>query len=102
MQYTILSLGLGALGALLLLSPDTLISPDTTNQTLQTVYDNHTLIGVALLAAAAYLYMNYVKSDNDYGNNSSLPTYEESEIEYSTKTPSYMKSEGSYRSKRSS
>jgi hypothetical protein len=33
------------------------------------------------------------KSSSDLNDGSTLPTYEESEIDYSSKTPSYMKSE---------
>lgn len=105
-MYTYLSIALGALGAVLLFSPDSLISYDTTNQTLRYVYENNKLFGVVLLAAAGYVYMTYVqKKQAGFGgeDDSTLPTYEESEIEYSSKTPSYMKSEtGSMKSRKSS
>ncbi len=94
-MYTYLSIALGAIGAMLLFSPDSLISYDTKNDTLRYVHENNKLFGVALLAAAGYVYMTYVqKKQGEFGgDNSTLPTYEESEIEYSSKTPSYMKSE---------
>ncbi len=104
-MYTYLSIALGALGAVLLFSPDSLISYDTKNDTLKYVYENNKLFGVVLLTVAGYVYMTYVqKKQNGFeGDASTLPTYEESEIEYSSKTPSYMKSErGSVRSRKSS
>jgi drug/metabolite transporter (DMT)-like permease len=103
-MYTYISIALGALGALLIFSPDSLVSPNTTNKTLAYIRDNNNLFGLTLLAAAGYVYMTYVQKKQDgFGeDNSSLPTYEESEIEYSSKTPSYMKSNtGSYRSRKS-
>lgn len=93
-MYTYLSIALGAIGAVLLFSPESFISDDTKNETLKYVYENNKLFGVVLLAAAGYVYMTYVqKKGGELGDGSTLPTYEESEIEYSSKTPSYMKSE---------
>lgn len=102
-MYTYLFIALGAIGAILLFSPDYLISPNTTNQTLKYVHENNKLFGVVLLAVAGYIYMTYVqKKGNSLEDDSTLPTYEESEIEYSSKTPSYMKSEtGSMKSRSS-
>jgi hypothetical protein len=93
-MYTYLSIALGAIGTVLLFSPDSFISYDTKNETLKYVYENNKLFGIILLAAAGYVYMTYVqKKQGGFGDESTLPTYEESEIEYSSKTPSYMKSE---------
>jgi hypothetical protein len=94
-MYTYISIALGAFGAILLLSPDSLISSTTSNATLKYVHDNNKLVGLTLLVAAGYIYMTYVQKQgkNLLDDRSTLPTYEESEIEYSSKTPSYMKSD---------
>jgi len=103
MYYTALAIGLAILGATLLMSPEFLISSTTTNKTLRYIYDNNKLFGAVVIAIACYVYITYVQKSSSSRDDSTLPTYEESEIEYSSKTPSYMNSEtASVQSKRSS
>lgn len=49
-----ISIGIALLGAILLVSPETLIAKDSSNQQLKMVYDNSMIIGMGLLVVAIY------------------------------------------------
>lgn len=55
-NYTIIAIVLAALGFALLFLLDTLISPDTQQEMLKTVRQQHMLIGGGIIAGAYYMY----------------------------------------------
>ena len=52
----IISLVIAALGLLLIVAPDYLLSKDSTNSVLSSVYNYHQIVGFVLLGAAYYVH----------------------------------------------
>ena len=51
-----ISLGIAVLGAMLLLSPETLIDKNTSNTHMKMIYDNSMIVGMGALVVAYYVY----------------------------------------------
>jgi hypothetical protein len=72
----------GVIAAVLLLSPDSVISKDTDNKGLKIVYDNAMILGMVSGGLAAYFYMSQEKPEGNTGSEASkLPTYDEATSE---------------------
>lgn len=55
-MHLYISIALAALAVILLVSPDTIIDKNTSNQQLKVIYDNSMMIGLGLSAVAYYVY----------------------------------------------
>jgi len=77
--YTTIAIVLAALGFALLFLLDTLISPDTQQEMLQTVRKQNMLIGGAALAGAYYMYtLGEGQTKTSYMSTpSDLPSYDD-------------------------
>jgi hypothetical protein len=71
----------GVIAAVLLLSPDSVISKDTENKGLKMVYDNAMILGIASGGLAAYFYTSQEKPEAAGSEASKLPTYDEATSE---------------------
>lgn len=73
-NYILVAIALCALGAIIILKIDTLITADNTNVYLKQIRDNNTIVGALAIGAGLYA---YTLSQNN-NNNTLPPSYETS------------------------
>lgn len=78
-NYTIIAIVLAALGFALLFLLDTLISPDTEQEMLKTVRQQHILIGGVIIASAYYMFTlgkGNMSKNSDQTDTSDMSSYD--------------------------
>jgi hypothetical protein len=74
-----LAIVLGVIAAVLIISPDSVISRDTDNKALKMIHENSLMLGLACGGLAAYFYTSKEKKEGVSSEMSEeLPTYEAS------------------------